>query len=102
MLKFTLTRVFAIALTITIVLAGFGNAVLYLWNGVIPSVFGLHALSYWQAVQLLCLCWILFGSWRALPRLPNRADHARDHRHIRLSESEKEATRRAVNNQAAK
>jgi len=68
MARFWTVRLFGIALIITIVLAGFGNAVLYLWNSVIPTVFGLPPISYWQAVGLLCLSWIFFGSWRAFPR----------------------------------
>jgi hypothetical protein len=70
MTRFWIVRLFGISLIIAIVLAGFGNAVRYLWNNVIPTIFALPAISYWQAVGLLCLSWILFGSWRAFPRFP--------------------------------
>jgi hypothetical protein len=96
MLRPWLIRGFGIALVITIVLAGFGNAVLYLWNDVVPAVFGLRAISYWQAVELLGLCWIFFGSWRALPGFPKRADDTRDHRWVRLTAADKEAARDAL------
>ncbi len=76
MTRFWTVRLFGIALIITIVLAGFGNAVLHLWNNVMPAVFGLPAISYWQAIGLLCLSWIFFGSWRAFPRF-----HSRRHGH---------------------
>jgi hypothetical protein len=102
MFRFSLIRGFGIALVITIFLAGFGNAVLYLWNGVVPAVFGVHTISYWQAVQLLGLCWIFFGSWRALPRFPSRGDHAGDHRKICLTATDKEAVRRGLNNPEVK
>jgi hypothetical protein len=98
MLRPWLIRGFGIALVIVIVLAGFGNAVLYLWNDVVPAVFGLRTISYWQAVELLGLCWIFFGSWRALPRLPGRADDTRDHRRLRLTGADKEAARSALGN----
>jgi len=49
-----------------IVIAGFGWAVLALWNWLMPAIFGLPLLSFWQAVGLLGLSWILFGSWRGL------------------------------------
>jgi hypothetical protein len=52
---------FEIALLVTIVIAGFGQAVLQLWNWLMPSIFGLQRISFWQAVGLLGLCWILFG-----------------------------------------
>lgn len=61
-------RLFAMALVVTIALAGFGNAVKYLWNLVMPALFHLPAVDYWQAVALLGLSWIFFGSWRAFPR----------------------------------
>ena len=32
-----------------------------LWNWLVPGIFGLHAITYWQAVGLLVLCKLLFG-----------------------------------------
>ncbi|MEA3141897.1 MAG: hypothetical protein QOK23_4066 [Gammaproteobacteria bacterium] len=101
MLRPWLIRGFGIALVITIVLAGFGNAVLYLWNDVVPAVFGLRTISYWQAVELLGLSWIFFGSWRALPGFPERADDARDHRLVCLTAADKAAARDALSNSDA-
>ena len=43
--------------------AGFGQAVHYLWNWLMPEIFGLHAISYWQAIGLLGLTWLLFGGF---------------------------------------
>src|ERR1700704_5278819 len=97
-----LIRGFGIALVIVIVLAGFGNAVLYLWNDVAPAVFGLRTISYWQAVELLGLCWIFFGSWRALPGFPKRADDTRDHRRGCLTAADKQAVRDALSNPESK
>jgi hypothetical protein len=96
MLRFWLVRGFGISLVVAIVLAGFGNAVLYLWNDVVPGVFGLRSITYWQAVELLGLGWIFFGSWRAFPRFPNRADDARDQRKLRLTAADKAAARDAL------
>ena len=55
---------FKIALFLTIAIAVFGQAVLQLWNWLMPSLFGLHTITFWQAVGLLALSWILFGGWR--------------------------------------
>jgi hypothetical protein len=41
-----------------------GFVVMRLWNWVVPPVFGLHAIGYWQALALLVLTRILFGSFR--------------------------------------
>lgn len=102
MLRPWLIRGFGIALVIAIVLAGFGNAVLYLWNDVVPAVFGLRAISYWQAVELLGLCWIFFGSWRAFPRFPERADDTQDLRRVCLTAADKVAARDALGNPEVK
>jgi hypothetical protein len=98
MLRRALIRGLSIVLVITIVLAGFGNAVLYLWNTTVPAVFGLPAISYWQAVELLGLCWIFFGSWRALPGFSSRTNGARDHGTLCLTDADKLAARQALNN----
>ena len=47
-----------------IVFVGFGQAVLHLWNWLMPELFGLHTITFWQAVGLLALSWLLFGGWR--------------------------------------
>ncbi len=57
-------RIFAIALFALIVIAGFGQAVFQLWNMLMPEIFGLPKIGFWQAVGLLALSWILFGGWR--------------------------------------
>src|SRR5262245_51712684 len=38
-----------------------GEIVLLLWNWLLPSLFGFHPITFWQAIGLLALCRILFG-----------------------------------------
>ena len=38
-----------------------------LWNWLMPVIFGLHAITYWQALGLLVLGKILFGGFRGRP-----------------------------------
>ena len=38
--------------------------VMLLWNSILPSVLGVPALTYWQAMGIFALCRILFGSFR--------------------------------------
>lgn len=52
---------------------GLGLVVMWLWNWLVPAIFGLPALSYWQAVGLTVLCHLLFKS-HMHPR-------HRDHKH---------------------
>ena len=39
-----------------------GEIVMHLWNWLAPMLFGWRQLTFWQAVGLLVLCRILFGS----------------------------------------
>jgi len=40
-----------------------GTVVRQLWNWLLPPLFGWHTITFWQAIGLLALCRILFGSW---------------------------------------
>ena len=44
-------------------LALLGWLVMLLWNWLMPEIFGLPPLSYWQAWGILVLSWILFKPW---------------------------------------
>jgi hypothetical protein len=41
-----------------------GGLVMWLWNWLLPALFGWKTLTFWQAVGLLALCRILFGGFR--------------------------------------
>lgn len=40
---------------------GFGELVKYLWNALLPPLFGWHTVTFWQAVGLLVLSRIMVG-----------------------------------------
>ena len=90
-------RAFGIALLITIVIAGFGQAVLQLWNWLMPDLFGFRALQFWQAVGLMLLSWILFGGLRGFGMItgPSRHAGARDG-WATLTPEERERFRRGI------
>lgn len=46
-----------------VVLAVFSAVVMLLWNILIPNIFGLTAINFWQALGLLILSRILFGGF---------------------------------------
>lgn len=55
----------AVFIIIGLLMAGaFGYFTMWLWNWVIPPVFGLKTISFWQAFALLLLSWIFFGRFR--------------------------------------
>ena len=39
----------------------FGELVKYLWNWLMPALFGLHTITFWQGLGLLVLARILVG-----------------------------------------
>ena len=45
----------------------FGFITMTLWNWLAPGVFGLRAISFWQALGILVLSKILFGGFRGRP-----------------------------------
>ena len=52
--------VMKVLILFVIVFLGFGEAVLHLWNWLMPSLFGLRMITFWQAIGLMGLSWILF------------------------------------------
>ncbi len=38
-----------------------GGIVQYLWNWLLPALFGWREITFWQALGILALCRILFG-----------------------------------------
>jgi len=40
-----------------------GGIVMLLWNGLLPEIFGLKSITYWQALGLFLLSRILFGNF---------------------------------------
>ena len=94
--NYWIVRIFGIALIVAIFLAGLGSAVWQLWNLLMPQIFGLPALSFWQAVGLLSLSWILFGSWRGFPRRYGHWGHGMRERWAQMSPEERESFRRGM------
>jgi hypothetical protein len=56
---------FAIPFFVAAALFIFGMVVMLLWNAILPDVLGVRTITYWQALGLLALCKILFGSFGA-------------------------------------
>lgn len=42
----------------------FGSVVMLLWNALLPAVFGISTITFWQALGILVLSKILFGGFR--------------------------------------
>jgi len=53
-----------------VILAIFTVIFRWLWNTTMPDVFGMKALTFWQALKILILAGILFGGHRAVIDAP--------------------------------
>lgn len=58
-------RVFKIALIAGAAVTVVSAVVMELWNLLLPEIFGVRAISFWQALGLLVLSKLLFGGFRA-------------------------------------
>jgi hypothetical protein len=50
----------------------FGEIVRSLWNWLMPALFHFGAITFWQAIGLMVLSWILFGGLRGVGRVGSR------------------------------
>ena len=64
MKRYRFLRVLKIALIATLAVTVFSFLVMSLWNVLMPGIFAVRAISFWQALGLLVLSKILFGGFR--------------------------------------
>jgi hypothetical protein len=56
-------KVLKIVVFVVVACVVLGLVVEHLWNWLMPAIFGLHVITYWQAVGLLLLSKILLGGF---------------------------------------
>jgi hypothetical protein len=74
----------------------FGWAVHRLWNFLMPAIFGLPQIGFWQALGLLSLSWLLFGGWRGMPHRHRFGGHGLRGRWEKLTPEEREVFARRM------
>jgi hypothetical protein len=57
----------------------FSTVVMLLWNWLMPALFGLAPVGFWQALGILILCRILFGSFGGGHGLMKHVHHRGEH-----------------------
>ncbi len=79
-----------------------GGIVMWLWNWLLPPLFGWPQLTFWQALALLALCRILFGGFgrqgfsgsgvrrRIAERIGERIDERIEERRQHMTTEERE------------
>ena len=58
-----IVKVIFIIILIILLFLLFGYGFMYLWNWLMPDIFGLTTVNYWQAVGILVMAKILFGGF---------------------------------------
>lgn len=58
-----------------LIAAGFGAVVMVLWNWLMPLLFGLVTINFWQALGMLLLARILFGGFGFGKRMNHKMHH---------------------------
>jgi hypothetical protein len=53
--------VFGFVLLAAVILLLAALIIMLLWNAVMPPLFDVHQITYWQALLLFVLCRLLFG-----------------------------------------
>ncbi len=64
MKRYRFLRALKIALFAALAAAAVSFVVMSLWNVLMPAIFAVRAISFWQALGLLVLSKILFGGFR--------------------------------------
>jgi len=64
MRRFNERKIAGIILLVIVGIGAFGAIVMLLWNALMPEIFHLPAITFWQALGLLLLSKILFSSFR--------------------------------------
>ena len=72
---------FGHAVMALLAVAGFGAAIMLLWNALLPNIFGIASINFWQALGLFALSRLLFGGLGA-----GAMKHAHRHHHASIRE----------------
>ncbi len=91
-------RIFRVLMFLPLVVAFvalFGYVVMGLWNWLMPALFGLSAITYWQGLGLFILAKILFGGFRGGAGSRGGWRHRMMERCERMTPEERERFRQA-------
>ena len=74
MKRYRALKMIGIGIIVITVFFVLGFVVMALWNWLMPPIFGLHTITYWQAYGLLILSKLLFGGFRGGRNCSGRKD----------------------------
>lgn len=73
--KYSRRRKFGFVIMAILFAIAIGFVIMLLWNWLMPELFGLTEISYWQAVGLLILSKILFGGGWSKKQHPRHSNY---------------------------
>ena len=73
-----------------------GYGVMWLWNRILPPLFGWHVITFWQALGLLMLSRILFGGLGLHSHGRARARSRMGERWHAMSQEERDRIRKGI------
>jgi len=85
-----------------VVFAGLIWAVSALWNWLMPGIFGLRTITYWQALGLMVLSWILFRGFRGPSMGRGAWRHGLRERWGRMTPAEREEFFKGLNSRCGR
>jgi len=96
-----LARMMALLPMFLILFAGFVWAVMGLWNWLMPAIFSVRTITYWQALGVMLLSWILFGGFRGARSYRGHWEHRMHKRFERMTPAEREEFIRGLRSRCA-
>ncbi|HEX4165743.1 MAG TPA: hypothetical protein VHZ55_09740 [Bryobacteraceae bacterium] len=96
MKRYGFLRVFKIALFGVVALSVASLVVMTLWNVLMPSIFAVRTIGFWQALGLLVLSKLLFGGFRPYPGAGPRWRRRMMERWEQMTPEEREKFRQGV------
>jgi hypothetical protein len=91
-----LIRGLKVVVIATVAAGVFGFLVMSLWNWLAPAVFGLRAITFWQALGILILSKILFGGFRGRPGYGGHWRRRMSDRWKQMTPEERETFRQGI------
>jgi hypothetical protein len=91
-----LLKILGIAVFATLAVTVFSFVVMSLWNALMPAIFGVRPISFWQALGLLLLSKILFGGFRPPMRGGPRWRHRMAERWAQMTPEEREKFKQGI------
>jgi hypothetical protein len=96
MIEQRVRKVVKVAVIAAMAATVFGFLVMSLWNWLAPAVFGLHTVTFWQALGILILSKILFGGFHGRPGHGGHWRHRMGGRWQRMTPEEREKFRQGM------